>query len=66
MTLKPAGTPLDHVVKTQVLRTDLAKFGGFDEAWRQYFATPPPRTTVETAGPLVLGTVVDSLLAAKP
>jgi len=64
-TLNAAGTSLDQVVKAQVFHTDLANFGGFDEVWKEFFATPPPRTTVGTTGLLVPGTQVEiDLIAA--
>jgi enamine deaminase RidA (YjgF/YER057c/UK114 family) len=66
-TLKAAGTSLEHVVKAQVFHTDLANFAGFDEVWKEFFATPPPRTTVGTTGLLVPGTLVEiDLIAAMP
>jgi len=66
-TLNAAGTSLDQVVKAQVFHTDLANFGGFDEVWKEFFATPPPRTTVGTTGLLVPGTLVEiDLIAAIP
>ena len=34
--------------------TDLYNFAvSFDEVWKQYFKSPPPRTTVGTTGLLV-------------
>jgi len=66
-TFKAAGTSLDQVVKAQVFHTDLANFAGFDEVWKEFFATPPPRTTVGTTGLLVPGTLVEiDLIAAMP
>src|SRR6058998_3351739 len=66
-TLKAAGTSLDQVVKAQVFHTDLANFAGFDEVWKEFFAAPPPRTTVGTTGLLVPGTLVEiDLIAAMP
>jgi enamine deaminase RidA (YjgF/YER057c/UK114 family) len=47
------------VVKAQVFLTDLDHFCAFDEVWREYFRTPPPRTTVGTTGLLVEGTLVE-------
>src|SRR5437899_3627953 len=49
-TFKAAGTSLDRVVKAQVFLTDLNNFFAFDEVWREFFPTPPPRTTVGTTG----------------
>ena len=66
-TFKAAGTSLDQVVKAQVFHMDLANFAGFDEAWREFFPTPPPRTSVGTTGLLVPGTLVEvDLIAAMP
>ena len=66
-TFKAAGTSLDHVVKAQVFMTDLTHFAGFDEVWREFFPTPPPRTTVGTSGLLVRDTLVEvDLIAAMP
>ena len=66
-TLKAAGTSLEHVVKAQVFVTDLDNFFGFDEVWREFFATPPPRTTVGTTGLLVKDTLVEiDVVAALP
>jgi len=66
-TFKAAGTSLDQVVKAQVFHTDLTNFAGFDEAWREFFPTPPPRTSVGTTGLLVPGTLVEiDLIAATP
>ena len=52
-TLSAAGSSFDYVVKAQVFLTDLSDFAGFDEVWREFFAVPPPRTTVGTSGLLV-------------
>jgi len=66
-TFKAAGTSLNHVVKAQVFHTDLANFNGFDEVWREFFPTPPPRTTIGTTGLLVPGTLVEiDLIATMP
>ena len=66
-TFKAAGTSLDDVVKAQVFLTDLNNFAGFDEVWKQYFKSPPPRTTVGTTGLLVKDTLVEiDLIATLP
>ena len=66
-TFKAAGTSLDHVVKAQVFLTDLMNFNGFDEVWKEFFPTPPPRTTVGTTGLLVKDTRVEiDLIATVP
>lgn len=66
-TLVAAGTSLANVVKGQVFLRDLTHFNGFDEVWREFFPTPPPRTTVGTSGLLVRDTLVEiDLIAALP
>jgi reactive intermediate/imine deaminase len=66
-TFKAAGTSLDNVVKAQVFLMDLDDFNGFDEVWRDYFKSPPPRTTVGTTGLLVKDTLVEiDLIATLP
>src|SRR5207247_3439713 len=52
-TFEAAGSSLDQVVKAQVFLTDLNDFFAFDEVWKEFFRTPPPRTTVGTSGLLV-------------
>lgn len=63
-TLEAAGSDLDHVVKAQVFLKDLNDFHGFDDVWRQYFDTPPPRTTLEIADLLIEDTLVEIDLIA--
>src|SRR5204863_72705 len=64
-TFQAAGTSLGNVVKAQVFMTDLMNFNGFDEVWKEFFRTPPPRTTVGTTGLLVPGALVEvDLIAA--
>lgn len=58
-TFEAGGTALDNTVKAQVFLTDLNDFNGFDEVWREYFAVPPPRTTIGTTGLLVQDTLVE-------
>src|SRR5262249_30120482 len=58
-TFEAAGGSLDHVVKAQVFLTDLNDFFAFDEVWKEFFTTPPPRTTVGTSGLLVDGCRVE-------
>ena len=54
-------------MKAQVFLTDLNNFAGFDEVWKQYFKSPPPRTTVGTTGLLVKDTLVEiDLIATLP
>lgn len=65
-TFEAAGSSLDEVVKAQVFLTDLNDFNGMDEVWKEYFKTPPPRTTVGTSGLLVKDTLVEiDLIASK-
>lgn len=66
--LEDAGSDLEHVVKTQVYILDCALFAEFDEVWREFFPTPPPRTTVQTGerGLLVPGTLVEIDVIAVP
>src|SRR5436190_2574781 len=66
-TFEVAGTSFDNVVKAQVFLTDLMNFNGLDEVWKEFFPTPPPRTTVGTTGLLVPDTLVEiDLIAALP
>ncbi|MFM9885622.1 MAG: RidA family protein [Burkholderiales bacterium] len=65
-TFEAAGSSLDEVVKAQVFLTDLNDFNEMDEVWREFFKTPPPRTTVGTTGLLVQDTLVEiDLIASK-
>jgi reactive intermediate/imine deaminase len=66
-TLQAAGSSFDHVVKAQVFLTDLGHFAGFDEVWREFFAVPPPRTTVGTSGLLIKDALIEiDLISAVP
>jgi reactive intermediate/imine deaminase len=58
-TLAAAGSSLEQVVKAQVFLIDLSDFAGFDEVWRQYFAVPPPRTTIGTTGLLIKDSLIE-------
>jgi reactive intermediate/imine deaminase len=58
-TFATAGSSLEKIVKAQVFLTDLDHFAGFDEVWKEYFAVPPPRTTVGTSGLLVKDTLIE-------
>ena len=58
-TFEAAGSSLDHVVKAQVFLEDLNDFNAFDEVWKEYFATPPARTTVGTSGLLVRDAMIE-------
>ena len=66
-TFKAAGTSLDNIVKAQVFMVDLDDFDGLDEVWKEFFPTPPPRTTVGTTGLLVRDALVEiDLIATMP
>ena len=54
-TLQAAGCELKDVVKTQVFLADLNDFFYFDQVWKEFFPSPPPRTTVQVSGNLVDG-----------
>ena len=58
-TFEAAGSSLDHIVKAQVFLEDLNQFNAFDEVWKEYFATPPARTTVGTTGLLVKDAMIE-------
>jgi enamine deaminase RidA (YjgF/YER057c/UK114 family) len=61
-----AGTSLERVVKAHVYMKNLHDFNGFDEVWREFFPTPPPRTTVGVPDLLVLDALVEvDLIAAR-
>jgi reactive intermediate/imine deaminase len=59
-----AGCNLKDVVKSQVFLTDLDDFYYFDQAWKEFFPSPPPRTTVEVSGLLVPGCRIEIDLTA--
>jgi reactive intermediate/imine deaminase len=62
-----AGCDLKDVVKSQVFLTDLRDFYYFDQVWREFFPSPPPRTTVQVSGLLVPGCRVEiDLWGVKP
>jgi enamine deaminase RidA (YjgF/YER057c/UK114 family) len=42
-----------------VFLIDLNDFAGFDEVWREYFAVPPPRTTIGTTGLLIKDALIE-------
>jgi reactive intermediate/imine deaminase len=58
-TFEAAGSSLDQVIKAQVFLEDLTQFNAFDEVWKQYFKTPPARTTVGTTGLLVKDAMIE-------
>ena len=62
-----AGCDLKDVVKSQVFLTDLDDFHYFDQVWKEFFPSPPPRTTVQISGLLVPGCRVEiDLWGVKP
>jgi len=62
-----AGSSLADVVKSQVFMTDLADFHYFDQVWKEFFPSPPPRTTVQVSGLLVPGCRVEiDLIGVRP
>ena len=64
---KVAGCDLKDVVKSQVFLTDLKDFYYFDQVWKEFFPSPPPRTTVQVSGLLVPGCRVEiDLIAVRP
>ena len=64
---KAAGADFGDVVKSQVFLTDLNDFHYFDQVWKEFFPSPPPRTTVQVGGLLVPGCKVEiDLWGVKP
>jgi len=63
-TFKAAGADLSDVVKSQVFLTDLNDFFYFDQVWKEFFPSAPPRTTVQVGGLLVPGCRVEIDLVA--
>src|SRR5260221_402937 len=62
-----AGCDFKDVVKSQVFLTDLNDFHHFDQVWKEFFPSPPPRTTVQVSGLLVPGCKVEiDLWGVKP
>jgi reactive intermediate/imine deaminase len=61
---REAGLELADTVKAQVFLTDLNDFHYFDQVWKQFFPSPPPRTTVQVSGLLVPGCRVEIDLTA--
>ncbi len=62
-----AGADFTDVVKSQVFLTDLNDFFYFDQVWKEFFPSPPPRTTVQVGGLLVPGCKVEiDLWGVKP
>jgi enamine deaminase RidA (YjgF/YER057c/UK114 family) len=64
-TFAAAGASLGEVIKAQVFLEDLNQFSAFDEVWKEYFPTPPARTTVGATGLLVRDAMIEiDLIAA--
>ena len=62
-----AGCDFKDVVKSQVFLTDLGDFFHFDQVWKEFFPSPPPRTTVQVSALLVPGCRVEiDLWGVKP
>src|SRR5205823_5803810 len=62
-----AGCDFKDVVKSQVFLTDLKDFYYFDQVWKEFFPSPPPRTTVQVSGLHVPGCRVEiDLIAVRP
>jgi len=61
---KAAGCDLNDVVKSQVCLTDLQDFCYFDQVWKEFFPSPPPRTTVQVSALAVPGCRVEIDLTA--
>ena len=59
-----AGSDFKDVVKSQVFLTDLNDFFYFDQVWKEFFPSPPPRTTLQVSGLLVPGCKVEIDLTA--
>src|SRR5258706_45472 len=62
--LQAAGRDLKDTVKSQVFLTDLKDFYYFDQVWKEFFPSPPPRTTVQVSGLLVPGCRIEIDLTA--
>ncbi len=62
--LQAAGCDLKDVVKSQVFLTNLDDFYCFDQVWKEFFPSPPPRTTVQVSGLLVPGCRIEIDLTA--
>ena len=62
-----AGTSLDNVIKAHVYLKNLRDFNGYDEVWKEFFPSPPPRTTVGVPDLLVRDALVEiDLIAVRP
>jgi enamine deaminase RidA (YjgF/YER057c/UK114 family) len=59
-----AGSSLGNVVKAHVYLKNLYDFNGYDEVWKEYFQSPPPRTTIGVPDLLVRDALVEIDLIA--
>jgi enamine deaminase RidA (YjgF/YER057c/UK114 family) len=59
-----AGYDFADTVKAQVFLTHLDAFEQFDRVWREFFPSPPPRTTVQVGALLVPGCRIEIDLTA--
>ena len=65
-TLKAVGADLNDIVKCTVFLDDVADYGVMNEAYREFFDTPPARSMVGADG-LAIGAAVEiECIAAKP
>ncbi len=49
----------DNGAGVAVFLEDLREFNAFDEVWKEYFPTPPARTTIGTTGLLVKDAMIE-------
>ena len=52
------------MIKAQVFMKDLNDFWNFDGVWREYFASPPPRTTLQVGDVLIGDALIEIDLIA--
>ena len=65
--LRAQGIGLEHVVKTTVFMTDLAKFGEMNTVYGNYFpGDPPARSTIQVAALPKGANVEIEAIAVKP
>jgi enamine deaminase RidA (YjgF/YER057c/UK114 family) len=65
--LAASGTSLDLVVKAHVYLKNLNDFNDYDEVWKEFFPTPPPRSTIGVPDLLVRDALVEiDLITAVP
>ena len=58
-TLQAAGSSLADVIKAQVFLRSLHDFDAFDQVWKEFFPTPPPRTTIQIGQLLIPDCLVE-------